>query len=313
VIPPSPPRPDPLKGIAFKIAATGFLALLGATVKALGPTYPLGEIIFFRSLFMLLPVLFFARLDPKGLSVLKTTRLREHMRRAVAGTAGLTTTFGTILLLPYGDATALSFSAPLVLVALAAPLLGERIGPYRIGAVVIGFCGVLMIVQPHTANSAAHPHAVFGVALGILSAFCVALAQLSVRALRGEPAVTTVFYLGLFLTVVSLLTLPFGWLMPRNWGDAALFVTAGLVGGLGQLCLSQSYRYADASSLAPFDYLQLLWAVIIGYTLFSETPLPIVLLGAVIVSGSGIFVALRERALLRRGVKLEEHVAPPAG
>jgi drug/metabolite transporter (DMT)-like permease len=111
--------------------------------------------------------------------------------------------------------------------------------------------------------------------------------------------------------VASVLTLPFGWVAPRNLGDPLLLMGMGIIGGIGQLSLTQSYRYADASSLAPYDYLQLIWAVMIGYLAFGETPLPIVLLGALIVAGSGIFVALRERALLKRGVKLEEHTAPP--
>jgi drug/metabolite transporter (DMT)-like permease len=123
---------------------------------------------------------------------------------------------------------------------------------------------------------------------------------------------TTVFYFAVFLTLGSLLTLPFGWLMPRSWGDAALLISTGLVGGLAQLSLTHSYRFADASSLAPYDYLQLIWAVAIGYTLFGETPLLIMLLGAAIVAGSGVFIALRERALMRRGAHIEEHTAPPS-
>jgi drug/metabolite transporter (DMT)-like permease len=311
VSPSSSPRPDPIKGIVFKIIATVAFAIVGACVKAHGPHYPLGEIVFCRSLFMLIPVLLFAARDPQGLGILRTKRFPSHLRRAAAGIAGLTTSLAAVLLLPYADATALSFSAPLVLVGLAAPLLGERIGPYRIAAVLIGFCGVLLIVQPHASNSAAHPQALLGVGIGVISAFCVALAQLSVRALREEPALTTVFYFGLILTVASVLTLPFGWVAPRNLGDPLLLMGMGIIGGIGQLSLTQSYRYADASSLAPYDYLQLIWAVMIGYLAFGETPLPIVLLGALIVAGSGIFVALRERALLKRGVKLEEHTAPP--
>ena len=308
---PSGLHPDPLKGILFKVAGTLFVAIVGAEAKALGAHYPLGEIVFARSFFMLGPVLVFAWFDPSGLAVLKTRRLTAHLRRSFAGALGLTTTFGTLLLLPYADATALSFSAPLVLVALAAPLLGERIGPYRIGAVVIGFIGVLLIVEPHATGASGSPHAVLGVALGILSAFGVALAQLAIRALRDEPAMTTVFYFGMILSAGSLLTLPFGWQWPRSSIDALLLVSIGLVGGFAQLSITHSYRFADASVLAPYDYLQLLWAVALGYALFGETPLPIVLLGASIVAAAGIFIALRERTLLRRGVPVKEHTAAP--
>ena len=288
------------------------MAVVGASVKALGPHYPLGEIIFFRSAFMLVPVLILAARGSSGLSVLRTRRFGAHARRAAAGALGLVSTFATLLLLPYADATALTFSAPLVLVALAAPLLGEHIGPYRIGAVVIGFLGVLLVVQPHAAGSAGHPNALLGVGVGILSAFGVAMAQLAVRALRAEPATTTVFYFTLFLSAASLLSLPFGWSWPRTPADAALLITTGLVGGVAQLALTHSYRFADASTLAPYDYLQLVWAVLIGYVVFGETPLPLVLFGAAIVAASGIFIALRERALAREGVKVEDHTAAPS-
>lgn len=308
---PTAPPPDPVRGIVFKVLASIAMAMVGACVKALGEDYPLGEIVFCRSFFMLLPLLAFAALDPAGFQVLKTTRPKAHARRAIAGILGLVTSFGTVLLLPYADATALTFSAPLVLVALAGPLLGERIGPYRVGAVVIGFIGVLLIIQPHASAGTDDPRALWGIGLGILSAFCVALAQLSVRALREEPATTTVFYFTLFLIAASLLTLPFGWVWPRTPADALLLFSVGIIGGIAQLAITHSYRFADASVLAPYDYLQLIWAVIIGYVIFGEAPLPIVLAGAFIVAASGVFIALRERWLMRHGAKIEAHTARP--
>jgi drug/metabolite transporter (DMT)-like permease len=306
------PPPNPLLGITFKAAGTVGFAILGAMVKALAPRYPLGEIIFFRSFFMLVPVLAVAGLGASGFAILRTKRLASHARRFVAGALGLTTTFITVLLLPYADATALTFSAPLALIVLAIPLLGETIGPYRIGATIIGFVGVLLIVEPYAAGSAGESHALLGVAIGILSAFCVALAQLSVRALREEPAPTTVFYFGLFMAGGSLLSLPFGWHGPLSGSDAVLLVLTGLIGGLAQLSMTASYRFADASTLAPYDYLQLIWAVMIGYALFGERPLPLTLLGAFIVAAAGCFIAWRERQLLRRGARIQSHSARPS-
>jgi len=287
------------------------LASLGATVKALGTYYPLGEVIFFRCMASFFPVLIIAYFDPLGFRVLKTRRFGAHARRAIAGATGLATSFGALLLLPYADATALSFSAPLVIVAIAGPLLGERIGPYRLGAVLFGFIGVLLIVYPHATIGLTDPKSLYGVGLGILSAFGVAWAQISVRALREEPAITTVFYLSVCLTFVSLLTLPFGWHWPRNLNEFMLLCAVGLIGGLAQIAVSQAYRVADASTLAPFDYLQLIWAVAIGYFLFDEVPLPMVLLGALIVVGSGLLITLRERTLKQRGQPVEDHTAQP--
>lgn len=293
----------------LKTVATLVFAILGAIVKFLSPRYPLGEITFCRSFFMLLPVFAVAAGGPGGLRSLVTDRPGSHARRAIAGGLGVLTTFATLRYLPFADATALTFSAPLFLTALAIPLLGERVGIYRSAAVVIGFMGVILIVQPHASHD--NPANLFGVALGVLSGMCVALAQLAVRSLKDEPAVRTVVYFGAFLSLATLLTLPFGWRWPENWMDGGLLIATGLIGGVGQLLMTQSYRLADASMLAPYDYVQLIWALVIGYVVFDEMPVPLVFAGAALVAATGIFIALRERWLALQGRRLSDHKAPP--
>lgn len=296
-------RPNALLGILFKVTATLIFASLAALVKHLSDRYPVGEIVFCRSAFAIIPVAVLLAVSGERLSLLRTARPLGHVYRAVAGTLGMFTFFATISLLPLPDATALSFSAPLFVVALAALILGERVGPYRIGAVLAGFLGVLLVAQPHAFGDPATLSRL-GVALGLASAFFIALALTFLRALSlTERSVTTVFYFTLASSVLSGLTLPFWFVWPTP-GDALLLVLSGIMGGIGQLVLTQSYRFAEASSLAPFDYAQLLWAMLLGALLFSEFPKPVVLAGAAIIAASGIFIVWRERWLARR--------APPA-
>jgi drug/metabolite transporter (DMT)-like permease len=138
------------------------------------------------------------------------------------------------------------------------------------------------------------------VALG--GALCAALAQVFVRKLtRTESTATIVFWFSATASVLALLTLPFGWTMPGP-GTFALLVAAGLLGGLGQIFLTSSYRYADASLIAPFEYASMLLALGVGYFLFDEVPTAAMLAGAAIIVSAGIAIILRERKLgLERG------------
>jgi drug/metabolite transporter (DMT)-like permease len=301
----TPPQADPLRGIIFKTLATLAVAAVSALVKALGPRYPLGEIIFCRSFFMLIPVFISMRLDPRGFALMKTTRPLAHLRRSGSGIFGLAGTFLALQYLPLADANALSFSSPLFLIAIAMLTQGERVGPYRSAAAVIGFAGVILIALPHVGDAVAGSQAWLGLFFAIMAATAMAFVQLALRALRDEPAPTTVLYFALTITLLSALTLPFAFRWPQNGLDGIMLLMTGLVGGFAQLMLTQSYRHADATMLAPFDYLQLIWAVAIGYALFGEVPGVLVILGAAIITSAGLFIGMRERALARRGPALE--------
>jgi drug/metabolite transporter (DMT)-like permease len=295
------PASDPLRGIFFKASATFGIAAVSALVKVLSPHYPLGEIVFCRSFFMVIPVLVMVAMDPRGLSLLKTKRPFAHLRRSTSGMVGIVTSFLAVRYLPLADATALTFSSPLFLLAMAILVVGEQVGPYRSAAVLAGFAGVLLIAMPHVGESSPGGHALLGFVFGITAAVAIAFVQLALRALRDEPAATTVFYFTLIVTLTSGLTLPFAFRWPDNWQDAVLLLMTGVVGGLTQLMLTQSYRHADATALAPYDYLQLVWAMIIGYVLFGEAPAALVIMGAIVIAGAGVFIGMRERALAKRG------------
>lgn len=295
-----PARAHPLLGIAYKVIGTVLLSFMGALVKHMSAGYPVAEIVFFRSFFALVPVLGLILASEERFGLLRTRHPWAHVRRSVIGCISLATSFVTIRLLPFADATALSFSAPLFVVIFAIPLLGERIGVYRLSAVGVGFIGMLMIAQPHVAGGPEVAGGPTGVAVGVLSAVLISLAQISVRfASRTERALTTVFYFSAASTLMSGIFLPFDWRMPGPV-DFALLTTIGLLGGIAQIAFTQSYRYADASTLAPFDYASLIWALVLGLIFFGEFPQPMVIAGALVVVTSGLIIVFRERYLARK-------------
>jgi len=294
-----PSAARPLLGIALKLSGTVLLAGMAALVKVLSTKYPIMEIAFFRSVFGLLTVVVLILASRERLGWLRSKHPWAHVRRGMVGVGGLATTFLTLSLLPLADATALSFSAPLFLVMFAIPLLGERVGIYRLSAVAIGFVGVVMIAQPHVTGGEGVTPQPLGVAVGVLAAVLIALAQIALRfAGRTERTYTTVFYFSLSCALISALALPFGWTNP-DWGGFTLLALTGLLGGVSQLCFTQSYRYADATALASFDYATLVWALFIGLIFFDEFPTAMVIGGALIVIASGLFIVFRERYLAR--------------
>lgn len=292
------PVPSVLKGIALKATAMTLFAIMAGFVKYLGTVVPVNQIGFFRSIFGFIPLFIMIFSQADGVAVLRTRRPFGHVSRAVAGTGAMFASFAALKLLPLADAMALGFSAPLFVTVLAVPILHEKVGPYRIGAVLFGFLGVLVVAQPDALLSGQAMSAM-GVGFALLAAFLVGFAQTFLRALGlTENPLTTVFYYSLTMAFVSGLTLPFSWVTP-GYTDLALLIGMGLLGGVAQIILTTSYRYAGASTLAPFDYLQLLWALIIGMIVFGETPKVSVLFGAGIIIASGIFIVLRERRLAR--------------
>jgi drug/metabolite transporter (DMT)-like permease len=172
---------------------------------------------------------------------------------------------------------------------------------YRWSAVGIGFIGVAIMLSPYLAGGSlakGASGAEIGVALALGNCLLAATAMVQVRQMivEGESSGAIVFYFQLLVSVFALVTLFGGWKFPDLYGAALLF-SIGILGGIGQILLVASYRHADASLLAPFDYTSMIWALIFGYVLFGEIPLPAVLIGATIVIASGLFVVLREHRL----------------
>lgn len=301
---------NPGLGIALKIGATLLFTGMVALVKLLETRYPVGQVIFARSFFGLIPVVIVVWMSGEGPSVLKTRRPLGHIVRALVGGTSMAMWFAALARLPLPDATAISFSAPLITVVLAAVLLREKVRLYRWTAVMCGFLGILIILSPHLGAGPTSDGTSTGAMLAFASAIMMALAMITVRRLTNTESTSTIviWFTGV-MALLSLFTLPFGWNMPTA-ADAAMLVSIGLFGGVGQILLTTSYRYADASTIAPFDYTTMIWTVIAGWLVFSEVPTLEVMAGAAIVIAAGVFVIYRERKLGLDRSKERQTVTP---
>ena len=252
--------------------------------------------VFYRSAFGI-PVIVAMALFMGRPDLLRARRLDTHAGRSIAGAISMYFNFASYALLPLADATALSFAQPLFVVILAATMLGERVHIYRWSAVVVGFIGVLLVAGP---EASMQPAALRGAAYALIGAALTALAMIYLRRMSAhEHSITIAFYYMIATSLFSLFTVPFGWIWPTT-DQAAVLIFAGLCGGAGQLFLSFSYRFAEASAVAPFDYTAMIWAVVLGYFLFHELPAAQVWLGSAIVIACGLLILWRERKLGRQ-------------
>ncbi len=261
------------------VAITGF-SVMAALIKLSfthGVSTP--EVMFYRSLFGLPPLLAWIAWEGRW-GVWRTRRPLAHAGRSVIGLTSMALGFSALALLPLAEASTISFAAPLFALALSAPLLGERVGTGRWVAVAIGFTGVLIVVRP------GGDLPLLGTAVAVGAALGVSLVTVTIRSIsRTESTQTTVFWFTVFVTVAM------GCLMPwfgtshdlETW---ALLIGVGLTGGIGQIGLTGSLRFAPIAVLAPFDYLQLLLAVLFGWLLFDARPALTTWAGAALIIAS---------------------------
>jgi len=207
--------------------------------------------------------------------------------------------FTALALLPIADATAIGYASPLMTVIFAVVLLGEKVHIYRWSAVGVGLCGVLIILSDYVGPEARQTATggITGALVAVAGAIAGALAATQTRSLtRVEPAATIVLYFSCLTALFSLATLPFGWAVP-DLPDLAALIGAGICGGIGQVFLTQSYRFGDASLIAPFDYTSMIWALTVSLLIFGTWPSGIILAGAAVVIAAGLFVIYREHRL----------------
>ena len=293
---------QPLLGIALKVASTLVFTVMATLIKLVSPRYPVGELVFFRSAFALIPVfIWVAWRDGQWRSVVavfRTTRFSNHIIRSAAGVSGMFLGFAALSMLPIADATAIGYASPLMAVAFAVLLLKEKVHVFRWTAVGVGLVGVLIILSDYVVPGASgHERSAVGAAIAIAAAITGALASTYTRSLtRYEAAATIVVYFSALCALVGLMTLPFGWHVPTPI-DLLSLVIAGICGGIAQVFLTQCYRFGDASTIAPFDYTSMIWVLIVSLTVFGTWPSATVLIGTGIVICAGLFVIWRERQL----------------
>ena len=289
----------PLRGILLKLGSVLIFIVMAALIKATAAHVPAGEAVFFRSFFAIPVIVVWLILQGKLAQGFRTDNPLGHVWRGMMGTTAMGLVFAGLGILPLPEVMAIGYAAPILTVIFAAMFLGEPVRRFRILSVALGLTGVLIVLSPRLSvleGATSHAEA-FGAMLVLGSAVFAALAQVFVRKLvTTETTEVIVFYFSVTATLLSLITLPFGWVWPTPL-EAALLVTAGLLGGVGQILLTAAYREADASLIAPFDYASMMFALGIGYFVFSEVPSGTMLIGAALVVLAGVLIIWRERRL----------------
>jgi drug/metabolite transporter (DMT)-like permease len=293
---------NPGRGIAFKLISAALFAVMQALIRYLGARYPIGQVVFYRSVFAIIPVVLIYAWRGELAAIVRTERPLGQAGRGVLSIAGMFFNFGAVARLPLVESNAIAFSSPLFTVALAALILNERVRVYRWSAVIVGFVGVLVVLSPHLSGE--ELTAAIGGAtslIGVVYAICGSLTNAGTaiqtrRLAQSESTSSIVFYFSLSCALAGLATLPFGWVTPSG-GEFAALISIGILGGTGHIFLTESYRFASASLVAPFDYTAMIWALVLGYAMFGETPTSEIVLGSAIIAAAGLFVIWRERQL----------------
>lgn len=291
---------NPLYGIFLKVCAVAVFMAMSSCIKATAPHVPSGEAMFFRSMFAIPAILVWLAWRNRLRESFRTDNPFGHLWRGLIGGTSMFFGFTALGLIPLPEAVTIGYAAPLVATILAAMFLGERLRVYRLSAVFAGLVGVVIVLAPRLSvleEGQMDTLATIGALCALMGAIFAALAQVFVRKLvQVEHTTTIVLYFSLTATVLSLFTLPFGWVMP-DLKEGVLLIAAGLLGGAGQILLTASYRHAETAVIASFEYVSMLMALGIGYFLFDELPTTAMLVGAALIVTAGLIIVYREHRL----------------
>ena len=249
--------------------------------------YPIGQILFFRGFF---GIIFYLFVIPKNRlhNFYQTKRLGLHLLRCISGLIAIVAIFVALRKLPLATVVSISFAAPIFTTILSIFLLSEKVGIYRWLAVLVGFIGILIITEPGI--SELNIYYIFPIIFCLgLSYVAITLRQLS----STEPVWLISLFFSLAITLLSLLTIPSGWVMP-SLNHFMILSLIGIFGGVSNLWLSQSYKYSEVSLVTPLKYLALVFAIIFGYFIWGEVPTTKTLAGAFLVIISTLIIFRRE-------------------
>ncbi|BBK43387.1 hypothetical protein STVA_34070 [Allostella vacuolata] len=280
---------DILRGILFMCLAATVLPVMNAFVKFLNIEYHPFAIIWARTTghFVFMLLLFAPAL---GLAALfRTQRPGTQLARSLLHLSSMLCFFTGIAFVPLAEASAITFIAPFIVTALSGPMLGEKVGIRRWSAVVVGFCGALVVTRP--GSGAVPPEAIllFG------SAASYALYQILTKRVSSlDRPETSVMYSGVAGTLLMTLVVPFFWIWPNDVRDAILFLSLGILGGLGHYFVARAFMWGPASVISPFNYGQIAVATLLGYLIFGNLPDVWTWVGVAIIIGSGLYIAYRE-------------------
>ena len=291
------------RGIVLVAVGVFSLTINDAMVKHLGETYPVAQVVFFRML-CALPFVVALALLMGGPRALRINRPAFHFGRGLIFTVAAFSFYVALTLLPLAETTAIAFSAPLFVALLSAPLLGERPSPRQWLATLVGFVGILLVVQPGTAA--------FTVAalVPLVTAIAYALFMMSARFLRSDENLwATMAYATAVPLVCSALALPWVWQTPaaEHW---PFFIGSGVFGGLGISLITQGFRVGVAAAVAPFEYTGMIWAALFGWLFWQEMPSALAIGGAAVIAATGVYLAWEHQRASRRRT-LPETLPPP--
>ncbi|MEP3635748.1 MAG: DMT family transporter [Paracoccaceae bacterium] len=258
----------PSLGIGLRILSGVLGAGMFISVKAVSDDVPLGEIVFFRSFFAFIPLIIFLWVRNEFPSGLATKRPGAHFMRSAFGALALFSSFAAIARLNVAEAILIAQLSPMLMAVAAFFLLSEKLTVWRIGGLALGFAGVIVLVWPEINSSSNNPERLFGYIIGLVSAVLSALALIMVRNLnKTESPGAIALYFVLASMIGALFTIPLGWVIPEG-RTLVWLIAAGLFGGFAHIAMTLAFRFAEASRLAPFEYLALLWPILADLFIF---------------------------------------------
>lgn len=285
----SPTTDRILLGILFMCGSGIVFPIMNGLVQVLSPRYPTEQIVWIRTATHLVFMLILFAPKRGLIALLRTNKPGWQLARSIMLLLSTNLFFAGVKHLHLANAASISLTAPLIVAALAWPVLGERVTLARMLAVMVGFLGVLIVIRPGT--SVFHPASLYIVG----SATAYALYQLFTRKVAGhDPPETSACYSALIGTLVMTLVAPFSAVGFQSTLDAVTMLSLGLLGGAGHYFVARAMTYAPANVVAPFQYFQMIGSVIVGYVISSKFPDAMTWLGASIIIGAGLFIWWRE-------------------
>lgn len=279
---------DGAKGAYCMIVGSLLLTSQDAITKWMTSSYHAGEILFYRGIFTFIPIIFLV-LWAGDIKLLRTRRFNSTFLRAVLGSATSVFVVLSFTYLPLATALAIIFLSPIMLTALSVPILGEKVGWRRWGAVFVGFCGVLLIIQPGQGGVWLY------FLIPLFTAFLATMRDIVTRQMKGgDTSLSILFYSMIVAVLTGGISLPvFGFSLP-NWNDIILFAAAGIMVSVSHLLIIQALLFAPGATVAPFKYLSLVYAAVIGYMVWGDVPNIGKIMGAALVVLAGLFILHRE-------------------
>jgi drug/metabolite transporter (DMT)-like permease len=276
-----------LIGILYMLAAMLIFSCANAVGKKILPDYSMVQILFFRNFFALIPM-GYLMMREGGVKIMKTDQLPRLVMLGIVGTLALAGLFGSLARMPLAEAVSIHFSETFILTALSAWFLKEKVGPQAWAAIATGFIGVLIIFRP--TGEILNVGALYGLAFALGDSIYMLNARILTRT---HSSTAVVMYFGLMVSIITGCMLPFYWTTPDMEGLVRL-ILLGLGGGIGLYWVTQAYRHAPASTVAPMIYSALIWNMLLGYFFWGDIPDAVFFAGASLIVGSGLYIIYRE-------------------